>query len=99
MEAAFDFSDDEDNDGDDGVQRGLLHDSRNRKKEEEKDEEEATKEIKGVFDDPLRNGEEVAYDMNGDVVESRRVPGSYDFDREYVSVTMADHGVTWAGRV
>ncbi len=80
MEAAFDFSDDEESGNVvDGDRRGLLSDGR--KKEEEA---EVTKEIKGVFDDPLRKGEEVAYDMNGDIVESTRIPGSYDFEREYV---------------
>jgi hypothetical protein len=90
MEAAFDFSDDDD-EGErhaDGASRGLLSGRQHQATAAEM--AAATAEIKGVFDDPLRNAadaaDEVTYDMNGDAVETRRVPGSYDFEREYVSV-------------
>jgi hypothetical protein len=89
MEAAFDFSDDDD-EGErhaDGTSRGLLSGRQHQATAAEM--AAATAEIKGVFDDPLRNAaaaDEVTYDMNGDAVETRRVPGSYDFEREYVSV-------------
>ncbi len=93
MEASFAFSDDDEDEPASRERRRLIGGAHAIGTQ---GVDAAAAEIKGVFSDPLRDrigggGENVAYDMNGNVVETRdsRVPGSYDFEREYVSGLVA----------
>lgn len=77
MDAAFD--DDEDEEDEQHENRGLLGSDRERQQREWKD---GADEVEGVFNDPLRDGQA---EQHHDKVEGREgMPGSYDFDRDYV---------------
>ena len=77
MDAAFDDDDDEE----DGQHenRGLLGATRDRHEREWKD---GADEVQGVFKDPLRGD---ARQQQDESAGREGMPGSYDFDRDYVS--------------
>jgi hypothetical protein len=110
MNAAFDMSDDdEDDDAHQGDRRGLLSQSNrneNRRSEQQfaignDDSDEDVEDLEGKpfnpvinptqsrvneFDDPLRN-HDIPHQSSGNVDRgTERMPGSYDFERDFVSV-------------
>jgi hypothetical protein len=101
MDAAFDMSDDEDDDDGRADQRGLL--SRGKQEQQftlggdDSDEEDLdqtprnrsdTDAAQGTgerYDDPLRDERIVGRPQPAPIETTDRMPGSYDFDRDFVS--------------
>lgn len=108
MDAAFDMSDDEDDDDGRADRRGLLSKGRQngfRQQEqqftiggEDSDEEDSnriqpnqsdsdrTQSGGGRYDDPLRDERVVGRPEPAPIETGDRMPGSYDFDRDFVSI-------------
>ena len=111
MDAAFDMSDEEDDDDVRADQRGLLSRGKHVGSQQQEqqftiggddsDEEDSSPtqhdraEIHrpdasgGLYDDPLRDGRMAEHPGSAPIETTDRMPGSYDFDRDFVSDTIS----------